>query len=243
LSGLLVTLDYPAKKVTFRRGALPEADGREIFGWDRSTGLPEIPANVAGQTVMVHLDSGSSGGVAFPTELAKKLPLDGPLVDTGFAKAVDHVRPIQSAPLKGTFTIGRYTLDHPRLSFFDIAKDKGNVGAAVLSQFSITIDPANARLRLAGPADGRLQVVETSKPRYGIQLDKLEASPVTVHAVDAGSRAEKAGMRAGDQILKMNGRDIAELSVDDRLKALGGSPLALTVKRGGATVDLKMTLD
>src|SRR5260221_174598 len=32
-TGLLITLDYPHSRLMFRRGALPEPDGREIFGW------------------------------------------------------------------------------------------------------------------------------------------------------------------------------------------------------------------
>ena len=57
--------------------------------------------------------------------------------------------------LKGDFTIGRYTIENPTVHFVDIGRSTGNVGAAVLSQFAITIDPANRRLRLAGPRCGR----------------------------------------------------------------------------------------
>lgn len=241
LSGLLVTLDYPGKRLVFRRGALPEPDGREVFGWDRARGLPEIPATVAGQSVRVHLDSGSSGGIALPTDFTARLPLETPLAHAGYAKAVDRVEPVTAARLRGAFTIGRYTLDDPTLRFLDIDRDVCNVGAAVLSQFALTIDPANARLRLAGPESGHLEAVP-EKPHYGLQLEALEGSPLKVLAVDAGSAAEKGGLRSGDQIVRMNGQPVEAIAVDDRLMALRDSTLQVTVKRADASLDLTMTL-
>jgi S1-C subfamily serine protease len=64
-----------------------------------------------------------------------------------------------------------------------------------------------------------------------------------VSAVVPGRPGEKAGLRAGDRIVKINGRAAVELSADERAEALKASPLALIVQRGEETVELKLTLD
>jgi hypothetical protein len=243
LSGLLVKLDYPAGRLVFHRGALPEPDEREVFGWSREQPLPEIPTAFGPEKIMVVLNSGASSTLNLPNEFADRLPLAGPLVEVGYARTVDQLRLVRGAQLNGAFTIGRYRLENPNINFVNIGKKHGNVGAGILKQFAVTIDPANRRLRLEGPADGILQVVEERKPRYGVQLDDLAASPLRVRVVDAGSPAAEAGLQGGDVVLGMNGRAIGEVSVDDRLAALRSPALALSVKRGGETLEISMELD
>jgi len=156
MTGLLVTLDYPHRRLVFRRGALPAPDAQEVFGWDRSKPLPEIPATLAGKPVAVHLDSGSPGGLGMPTAYERTLPLAGPLVEMGRAKTVGSDVMTRGARLNGDFVIGRWTLEKPTVRFSDVLRDVGNVGAGILDQFAITIDPANARLRLLGPRNGKI---------------------------------------------------------------------------------------
>jgi hypothetical protein len=153
---LLVSLDYPHRRLVFRRGAFPAPDAKEIFGWDRSRPLPEIPATLAGKPVAVHLDSGAPGGLGMPTAFEGKLPLAGPLVEMGRAKTVGSDVVTRGAKLNGNFIIGRWTLEKPTVLFSDVLRDVGSVGAGILGQFAITIDPANARLRLVGPPNGKI---------------------------------------------------------------------------------------
>jgi hypothetical protein len=80
----------------------------------------------------------------------------GPLVEMGRAKTVDHDVMTRGARLDGDFVIGRWTLERPTVRFSDVLRDVGNVGAGILRQFAITIDPANAHLRLVGPPNGKL---------------------------------------------------------------------------------------
>jgi hypothetical protein len=156
MTGLLVTLDYPHRRLVFRRGALPAPDSLEIFGWDRGRPLPEIPATLAGQPIAVHLDSGAPGGLGMPVAFEGKLRMEGPLVDMGRAQTVDHDVVTRGATLDGDFVLGRWTLEKPTVRFSEVLHEVGNVGAGILRQFAITIDPANARLQLAGPPNGRI---------------------------------------------------------------------------------------
>jgi len=242
LAGLLVELDYPGKRVVFRRGALPEPDGREVFGWDRARGLPEIPISVAGRTIQAHLDSGAAAGLSLPEAFATGIPLATPLAEVGRARLVDRELVVRGAKLAGAVQIGRYTLENPSLDFVDIARSEANVGPTILNQFVLTLDPAHDRLRLAGPADGKLVAVERPR-RYGIQFKAPDATPVEVAGVVPGRPAEKAGLLAGDRIVKINGRDVAALDAGARSQAFKESPLLLVVQRGETTVELKLTLD
>jgi len=240
LAGLLVEIDYPGKRVVFRKGSLPEPDGREIFGWDRARGLPEIPITVAGKTIPAHLDSGAASGLSLPERMSAELPLASPLVEIGRARLVDRELVVRGATLDGEVRIGRYVLDKPEIDFVDIAREQANVGPAILSQLKLILDPAKDRLRIVGPAEGKL--VATARPkRYGIMF--RPDAPLEVSAVVPGRPGEKAGLRAGDRIVKINGRAAVELSADERAEALKASPLALIVQRGEETVELKLTLD
>ena len=165
LPGLLVTLDYPNARLVFRRGALRAPDGREVFGWEPGQPLPEIPIAVAGHKLVAHLDSGAAHGLSLPPAMARSLPLAGPLVDGGEARAVDQEVEVKCAPLRGNLEVGRYTLENPLVFFSDIQKDFANVGPPVLRQFALTIDSANRRLELAGPAGGKLTTFEDAPHR------------------------------------------------------------------------------
>lgn len=164
LAGLLVTLDYPRDRLVFSRGALPEPDGREVFAWAADQPLPEIPISVAGREIRVHLDSGATYGLTLPDSLEKVLPLAGPPLEIGHAREVDRTAVVRGAPLRGTVRIGRYTLENPTVAFSAVQKEAGNLGPPVLRQFALTIDPANRRLELRGPASGKLAAVRDAHP-------------------------------------------------------------------------------
>jgi hypothetical protein len=241
LGDLLVTLDYPHARVIFRRGSLPEPDGREVFGWDAAERLPVVTLSVAGQKLRAHLDSGAQSAISLPTSFEKDLPLSTPVAEIARARLVDRELVIQGAKLAGTVTLGRYTLENPDLAFVDVAEGMGNVGPPVLRQLAITLDPAHTRLRLEGPADGKL--VDVRPRRYGIRMAGMGPGPMEVVAVDAGSPAEKAGLKAGDVILRMNGQPADSLAADARMQAMHASPLRLDVRRADKVITIEMKLD
>jgi S1-C subfamily serine protease len=91
--------------------------------------------------------------------------------------------------------------------------------------------------------------------RLGIEFDEVSgqfakflAAPgdhaVVVTSVEEGSAAAKAGLRAGDIIVRFAGREILEARDlrDEVRKAEGGKELALAVQREGKPLDLKVTL-
>jgi len=69
----------------------------------------------------------------------------------------------------------------------------------------------------------------------GVQLLRRNDTDLTVVATLEGSPAEAAGMRAGDEILRVNGTRIDELSLDEAaslIRGAAGTPVQLLIQRG-----------
>ena len=69
-------------------------------------------------------------------------------------------------------------------------------------------------------------------------------TPPVVGAVTAGSAAERAGLRSGDRILAMSGREIDEFEdIADFTLLRPGEPVTIRVKRGAEELSLQGRLD
>jgi serine protease DegQ len=93
-------------------------------------------------------------------------------------------------------------------------------------------------------------------PMLGIQAEELRgqlgeyfAAPngegILVRDVRAGSAAEKAGLKAGDVISKVDGRGVKTLSDlrEQMRQASGDKPVQLTIIRRGAEMTLPVTVE
>src|SRR5205085_7019370 len=137
--GCLVTFDYPAKRISFRRGALPDANGTNIFNYD-SRDLPSVPLKVAGRDITVHLDTGAPYPLAVPTKYIKELPLTGPPVQKGSAKTHSGTLPIFLATLDGSVSIGEFEFASREIRFTDVVpfaavEPRGQLGNGALRDF------------------------------------------------------------------------------------------------------------
>jgi serine protease Do len=130
---------------------------------------------------------------------------------------------------------------------------EGEIGNA-LRNFRFELDPEHAA-RLGDDARDEVRRVFRSRgPRLGIRYhelsDQLAAyfkvdDGVLVSSVDEGSAAAKAGLKAGDVIVKLNGKDVGDAA------DLGGAvarlesntPATITVQRDGRPLDLKVTVE
>ena len=83
------------------------------------------------------------------------------------------------------------------------------------------------------------------KGYLGIMLKKSD-NGIEINGVVGDSPAEKAGIKEGDVIKKLNGDDVAELSLEDFVKKIqGGKPgdeIKLTVLREGKEKEIKVKL-
>jgi carboxyl-terminal processing protease len=98
------------------------------------------------------------------------------------------------------------------------------------------LDPDRAKTfnRPPAPVSGIGVTINQSDPN----------SPVEVIDVIANTPAEKAGVRKGDKIVKVNGEDVAKLTtgeVADRVRGPEGTPVTIVFDRGGTAVELTIT--
>lgn len=107
--------------------------------------LPVVPVNLGEETVDAHLDTGSPVDIIFPMAFAKKLKLNGDLVQIGKARNHAEEKPIYKARIAGTIRVGPLALVDPEVRFSDVVP-RVNVGLGVLKRLQVTLDPANRRL-------------------------------------------------------------------------------------------------
>jgi regulator of sigma E protease len=71
----------------------------------------------------------------------------------------------------------------------------------------------------------------------------VEASDLTLFAVQPGGAADQAGLKRGDRVLALNGRPALSWTdeVDGAVKAAGTGPLQLTVRRDGKELTATVT--
>lgn len=118
----------------------------------------------------------------------------------------------------------------------------GNIGAGVLKRFNIVWDYGHNRIWLER---NQLDRVRDAWDRGGFWINATE-NAFDVVDVTAGSPADKAGLKAGDRIVKINGRlAVTQLSLPEaRLLKLGapGTVLTLDVLRNGKPMTMTVTL-
>jgi C-terminal processing protease CtpA/Prc len=78
----------------------------------------------------------------------------------------------------------------------------------------------------------------SDRPRFGIMIQGSKDGRLPIDSVAPGSPAEAAGLRAGDQIARLNGRTVAEMSRYEISLALQARPLAISLVRDGEAIDV-----
>lgn len=145
--GYLVTFDYPRKRIVLKAGSLSSPDDSTVFTYAADRPVPALPISVAGASMVVDLDLGSSGGLTLPSAYAAQLPLYATPVPVKSVHVVEGKILATAATLEGTLAIGRYKIEHPRIVFADVGPT-GSIGAGLIRRFAITLDVKNRRIRL-----------------------------------------------------------------------------------------------
>jgi hypothetical protein len=147
----LVTLDFPGNKLRLEKGELPKSDGAEILDYKNEAGIVGVEISVADKKIKARLDTGNAiGAFVFPTEFAEKLSFAGEPRVVGRARSATGEMEIKQVQLKGVIKLGRHEFADPTIVFPALG-DIGNIGLKALSQFVITFDQKNGRLRLVRP--------------------------------------------------------------------------------------------
>lgn len=154
--GYLVTFDYRRKQITWRKGALPEPNGKTITAYADDAMLPTVPLKVAGRELNVHLDTGAPFAISLPTKYKDEVPLTAPAEEKGKARSHSGEFPVFKATVDGEVTVGEFEL--PReVVFTDVlphggAIPQGQIGYGALREFAVTLDSTNRRIEFVKAA-------------------------------------------------------------------------------------------
>lgn len=167
---LLLTIDYPQRRIVIEKGKLPAVNGKDVIAFEYTTGgIFNVPLRVGGKDLMAHLDTGSPAGVTFPAEMMETLPLKSKPVEGGQGRTAGGDTVIYSAKLSGDISLGSYSFTDPDVRFFGRLR-QANLGFEFLKEFAITIDQISRRMRFtrsAAPASSTVSVTAMSQGKYG----------------------------------------------------------------------------
>ncbi|MDR2671171.1 MAG: trypsin-like peptidase domain-containing protein [Oscillospiraceae bacterium] len=227
-----------------------------VVGRDSETDLAVLKIDATGLTPLVWGDS-KALKVGDPA-IAIGNPL-GELANTmtsGIISALDRAINIDGTPRNMLQT--------------DAAISPGNSGGPLINEYGQVVGIITAKstgsgvegLGFAIPAADARPILDdlfkngrvTGRPQLGVSVQQLDGSKAQsyrvnpglyIMSVEAGSCADKAGLRAGDQILEFGG---VAVSTPDELKAQknkykAGAAVKVKISRSGETLTLNVVLD
>ncbi|HEY6565064.1 MAG TPA: PDZ domain-containing protein, partial [Pirellulaceae bacterium] len=186
---------------------------------------------------------GNPGLLSIPRTLADKLQWSQSLQRRGRARTISGEFDIYEGTLAGAIEFAGMKMDRPVLQVND-RFTWGNLGTAALKNSIVRLDQVNRRLSaVTTTRDTKKTAMARSaglpRPRYGMALG-FGPDSIRVEEVFPGGLAEQGGLRAGDQIQKINDKSIAELNHARIDELLHQPQLSLVVERDGKTVELKL---
>ena len=126
---------------------------------------------VAGTTVTGDLDTGGPDGVTLPGGMMDRVPLAGPAKVVAQGATVSGSMDISEGALRGTVTVGRYSILNPTIQFVP-PFPHANLGIALLSQFALTFDQKNKRVRLAHEGNAPIVLKPRAERRRRVELSR-----------------------------------------------------------------------
>jgi predicted aspartyl protease len=142
---LLLTLDFPNRRVTLDPGALSPDGNKTVFPFRMPEGTPIARINIGGQPADAQLDSGG-GGLVLPASLAARLKYDVNPIPFASGQSICTRFEIKMGRLASDVKLGRYTFNHPVVEVHP-AFPLVNFGSPPMQMFAITFDQKNLLVR------------------------------------------------------------------------------------------------
>lgn len=225
----LLTLDYPAGRLTFGSGSLPPVNGEDVLALSAGRPIPQVALTVGGQSVPADLDSGSMGGFTLPASLAGRIALLQPPAEVGRVRTVSQEVPVLEARSTETVHLGRFLFTQPLLELI-AGLPQANVGSRVLRNFAVTFDARGRRVRLAR---GSREPIATTAPARNPRTAGRAAVPSEAASAprlpeELAAYPGKYGIRT---ILARDGRLYLQRDGGPALEMVAAGPDAFTLAR------------
>jgi hypothetical protein len=235
---VLITIDYPRRRLILEPGALPEPNGKDVLPLRRDEqGQLLVPLRLLGEEAWFVLDTGHTGEglllsryrlIAVPWATT---PVDAYRVQTFLGTARARVGRMNEVVQLGQYTISRPIIG---ISFDDNVEI---LGADVLRHFIVTIDQQNGRVRFTRASTQPIQTPPIRRLGFEFADERGSVEPTS------GSEAQSAGLRPGDRVLAINGVPRERLSPDHLEQIeLAGDAVELRVLRDGRQIALTVPL-
>lgn len=247
-----VTIDYIKHELVLARpDAFAPPTGATAVPFTLSERIPIIEGRIDGRTARIAVDTGSGSAIDLHSPFVRQHDLKREY-DARFEQVSGWGvgGPMHAWPVRlGELEIGGFALPDVAASLY--TGDKGafatpdidaNLGGRVLGRFTVAFDYTAKRMYLAPNAN---YATPFRSDRSGLALLR-DGTALKVYAVVAGSPARKAGLAAGDRILRLADEPVAARSLTqwrDRLSTEPvGTRIAVSYERGGVTHSATLVL-
>jgi hypothetical protein len=154
----VVTIDYSRWRVTVAAGALPGANGKDVFDLNPSRELT-LPLTIGDRSLSCRVDPLFSGGILLPAAYVKPLQVIGRFLPVGAINTPRGVLEVQEVQLAVSIRLGSFEFANPIVRFAEFLPI-AMAGGQWLARFSVAYDLANGRARLerqrGGPEASRI---------------------------------------------------------------------------------------
>jgi hypothetical protein len=148
---LLLTIDYPRRRVRLSRDSLPRPNGRDVLALTRQGDFWLMPIVIAGRPFDGIIDTQSSAGLSVTPSLGDSLTFAGGVHAIGRAVGAFGTTVLEAGTLAGNLEIGRYRFRRPVVTLVKLPPQwptAPNIGTQVLANFVFSLDQERARVRL-----------------------------------------------------------------------------------------------
>ncbi len=245
LSKYLLVLDFAGNHLTLNH----PADTNKMVS---SSFVPMVPLGEGryavsailngSHSLALAIDSGSSCSISLnPQDWKLVFGDDSQLIGrvSFFAGVGNNVRINHTVRVK-SLRIGTNLYTDLLCSRLSNPNSISHIGLGLLRRNFVTLDCSNQRLGLVP----RPHLPEEQDDMSGLHL-LLENGQVTVYAVDFGSPADRAGIKAQDVIISLNGRRSTQFKMQEirnLLQQRDGMPIQATVDRNGQAISTSFNL-